>query len=182
MDTKITVTLDTGQAQRQLKTLESSAEKSAGRVSDRVRKTIRSGARALGTGVGIGTGVAAVRGAVQSGAGDVFGEAFGLIGEQITDFLFGDLAAEARGKKLAREDAIRLFGLQAGREGQIPQAAVEYLEQQSQFRIDQATGERLFNTDPRFSGPGIDDIFARLRDLLIDAADRVAKGIADYIF
>lgn len=180
MRTQVQVELQTQRAKQQLKDLERTGGRTAGRLSKRVRQTVGTGLTAATGGIGLGLGLQSVRAATSSGAGDVFGEAFGLIGQQISSAVFGELGPRARAASTARDRLIENFGLATFRNGgQVPQGGLDFFENVRSLEFERASGAKIINDDPRFRGVTIEDIFTRLKDVLVEALKTGAQELAD---
>lgn len=157
-EAKVRVSLETGEAKRQIGDLmqfSSSAAKRLGSI-------IGDGVRAVGLGAGIGAGIAAIRGPAAQGFGDVFSEALGGIGSQIQYWALGDLVPEARASSKAREETISAYATIAGMSDKIPPEARNFYAQTKSLMMEVEKGRSMFERDDAFRGPGIDDIIAKL--------------------
>lgn len=174
-ETKVKITLDTRQAQSDLRNLTQQSSRTSMKIGKRLRGVVRGGLRMTGLGVGIGAGVQAVRGASESGFGDVFGELLGGVGAQLAETIFGDLDETARATKSAREETIQAFGSIAGSmnggKGGIPPGAREFFSNVRSLRMDEERGREIFEREFR-ADTEIGDIITRIIEglgTLIDA-------------
>lgn len=181
-ETRVRVKLDTKQAKSELRGLVRESERSSGRVSSSVRGAISRGFGLVGAGAAFGTGLAAIRGATDASTGDVLGEALGGLGAQFEQWVFGDLAQDARASRAAREEAIRAFGMQAGATGNVSPGMKAWFDQTKALRMQEEKGRTAFEMDKRFRGPGIDEFIKRIGDklgeLLQDAVDALGNKLA----
>lgn len=161
-ETKVRVRIDTKQAKAELGGLVREGAKTAGKVASGIRATVGRGLGAVGFGAAFGTGVSAVRGATESGVGDVVGEALGGFGSELSEFILGDLPAEAKASRAAREETIQAFGAIAGARGSIPPGARQFFESVKTLRIEEEKGRREIEQDRQFRGPGIGDLVSKI--------------------
>lgn len=179
--TTIRVVLDTRQAEGELRGLVRQSASTVGRISSGLRRSVGRGLGVIGLGSGVGAGLAAVRGATESGFGDVIGEAFGGIGAQLSELLLGDLPAQARAARSAREETQQAFSAIVGETGKVPPEAIRYFNQIRNLNQVEETGRRKIEQETRFRGPQVDDLIDRLLKgigvLLSEAAGVIANRL-----
>lgn len=181
-EAKFRLRIDAEEAKRKLKELANEAAASGGRVADRVRGALGRGLSMVNPASGAtGAAAAAIRGPTAGGIGDVLGEALGPLGAQVEKFFLGDMGAEAKAAKFAREDAIGNFAQMAGRSGQVPAGAKAYFDQVKGLQLEQEKGRKLFEQNKDFYGASPEDLMKRITDavatLLRDACDYLISKI-----
>lgn len=123
-EAKFTVTLDTRQAERQLKGVAKQGEAVAGRVNDGLNRGGGMGiGKGFGVGAALGAGVRVARGISAGPIGDVFGEAVAGAAGFVDRFLE---APDARARRMTREQSSDMFAIQAGQTNDTSQAQAFY--------------------------------------------------------
>lgn len=178
-ETTIRVVLDTTQAKGELQGLTRRSAATIGRISSSLRQSVGRGLGVVGLGSGVGAGLAAVRGATESGFGDAIGEAFGGIGAQISQALLGNLPAEARAARSAREETIQAFGALVGETGEIPAGARNYFDQIRSLRQVEESGRLKIEQDDQLRGPGATELIDRILKGIGEALAKAVDALAD---
>lgn len=164
-EAKVRLRLDTGMALSQMRRVVREGRETANRVSRTIDSTVGQGLRTVGLGGGIGVGLAAARAATSSGYSDIVSETFSPIGASLQDFILGDMPADARASKSAREETIQTFGFLAGATNSIPPGAKSFFEQTKSLRMNEELGRKKFMENSEFfGGVKMDNVIDRLVD------------------
>lgn len=171
-EAKVRVRLDTGPAKAAMAGLQQQAIGAARGIGSSLM-------RALGLGAafsaGAGAAQAAFQGPTATAAGDIAGEFFGPWGAQLRQSLFDGLDAKAIAARRAREETIGVFGLTAGMQGKIPDAAANFNSHVRQIREQEEAGRQLFERDERFFA--LTEERKAAVDGLIDAMNNLQKTV-----
>lgn len=178
-EVKVRVRLDTSQALASLSAFVRESARTGKMVAEGLGSALGAGFRAVGVGGAVGVGIQAVRGATESSTGDVFGEALSGVGAKIAEWAFGDLDDQARAMKRTREEAIQTFGAVASK-GITPEMRA-WMASMQKINLRQELGRGVIERDDAFHGPGIEKIIDRIlsgmKQLFLDAADRILEGL-----
>lgn len=169
-ETKVKIRLDARQAKSELSGLVRESTRAAGKVASGIRATVGKGLGAVGFGAAVGTGISAVRGATESGVGDIVGETFHSFGANMEEWFFGDMSAESRAAKSAREETKEAFGAIAGSmnggAGGVPPGSFEFYTNTKSLRMQEEVGRRVFDTAEQFQGTAVKDLVTRIGDMI----------------
>lgn len=177
-EAKVRVRIDTAQAKADLQGLTQNAAAAGGRIGDSVRSAFGRGIQSINPVSGVGGATAsALRSPLQTGVSDVVGEAFGGWGVAAERFFLGDMGAEARAARSAREDTIATFGTVAGMTGRVPQAARNYFEQLTSLNMNQEKGRMMLEEQLRTMDPGslVDRLLKGIGEELAKAVERLRE-------
>jgi hypothetical protein len=179
-EAKVRIRLDTKQAKGELRSFLRSSRATAGRVGSTIRGSVGRSLGLVGLGGVIGAGVAAIRAPTATGAGDIMSETLGYLGHQISQAFFGDMTAEARASRYARDATLSAYSHAAGQMNATPPGAVEYYNQLKSLREVEETGRNRIMSDPRFN-LDYKKVLDRLLEGIKDIVDKALDAFLDRV-